>query len=148
MGAMCAGLGTFRGRNAGVWPPLKAMQMDFSAMSSPDWFDSDPRLADFGDWGWNMMKCWVETVETTNGRIDLLQNVKRRHHERKSPKELWVSGLLGHSGAFVIKHTLLVPLTWATVCLQSGETAWSTLALAAIPRISLSLSLSLYTGVS
>ena len=47
LGAMCAGLGTFRGRNAGVWPPLKAMQMDFSAMSSPDWFDSDPRLADF-----------------------------------------------------------------------------------------------------
>lgn len=40
-----SGLGTFRGRNAGVWPPLKAMQMDFSAMSSPEWFDSDPRLA-------------------------------------------------------------------------------------------------------
>ncbi|CAK8996429.1 NAD-dependent protein deacylase (Regulatory protein SIR2 homolog) [Durusdinium trenchii] len=40
-----SGLGTFRGRNAGVWPPLKAMQMDFSEMSSPDWFDTDPRLA-------------------------------------------------------------------------------------------------------
>eukprot|EP00434_Breviolum_minutum_P006536 symbB.v1.2.005769.t1/scaffold289.1/size287290/14 len=40
-----SGLGTFRGRNAGVWPPLKAMQMDFSRMSSPDWFDRDPRLA-------------------------------------------------------------------------------------------------------
>ncbi|CAJ1383520.1 unnamed protein product [Effrenium voratum] len=40
-----SGLGTFRGRNAGVWPPLKAMSMDFQEMSSPSWFDSDPRLA-------------------------------------------------------------------------------------------------------
>eukprot|EP01062_Namystynia_karyoxenos_P027625 TRINITY_DN21144_c0_g1_i1.p1 TRINITY_DN21144_c0_g1~~TRINITY_DN21144_c0_g1_i1.p1 ORF type:complete len:359 (+),score=77.07 TRINITY_DN21144_c0_g1_i1:69-1079(+) len=39
-----SGLGTFRGRNAGVWPPLKAMQVDFSEMSSPDWFQEDPRL--------------------------------------------------------------------------------------------------------
>ncbi|CAE7717629.1 cobB [Symbiodinium sp. CCMP2456] len=40
-----SGLGTFRGRNAGVWPPLKAMQMDFSEMSSPGFFNHDPRLA-------------------------------------------------------------------------------------------------------
>eukprot|EP00927_Polykrikos_kofoidii_P047937 TRINITY_DN4220_c0_g1_i1.p1 TRINITY_DN4220_c0_g1~~TRINITY_DN4220_c0_g1_i1.p1 ORF type:complete len:373 (+),score=42.96 TRINITY_DN4220_c0_g1_i1:74-1120(+) len=40
-----SGLGTFRGRNAGVWPPLRAMQMDFSEMSCPQWFDTDPRLA-------------------------------------------------------------------------------------------------------
>ena len=40
-----SGLGTFRGRNAGVWAPLKAMQMDFSEMSCPDWFESDARLA-------------------------------------------------------------------------------------------------------
>jgi len=40
-----SGLGTFRGRNAGVWPPLKAMQLDFSEMSSPGWFTEDPLLA-------------------------------------------------------------------------------------------------------
>merc|ERR1719399_1223004 len=40
-----SGLGTFRGRNAGVWPPLKAMQVEFPEMSSPDWFEADPRLA-------------------------------------------------------------------------------------------------------
>jgi len=40
-----SGLGTFRGKNAGVWPPLKAMQMDFSEMSQPSWFTTDPRLA-------------------------------------------------------------------------------------------------------
>jgi len=40
-----SGLGTFRGRNSGVWPPLKAMQKDFSEMSCPNWFGSDPRLA-------------------------------------------------------------------------------------------------------
>mmetsp|Transcript_54407 Transcript_54407/g.129657 ORF Transcript_54407/g.129657 Transcript_54407/m.129657 type:complete len:340 (+) Transcript_54407:95-1114(+) len=40
-----SGLGTFRGRNAGVWAPLKALRMDFSEMSSPQHFTRDPRLA-------------------------------------------------------------------------------------------------------
>lgn len=40
-----SGLGTFRGVAAGVWPPLKAMQLDFSKMSRPHWFEMDPRLA-------------------------------------------------------------------------------------------------------
>eukprot|EP00933_Yihiella_yeosuensis_P079931 TRINITY_DN93349_c0_g1_i1.p1 TRINITY_DN93349_c0_g1~~TRINITY_DN93349_c0_g1_i1.p1 ORF type:complete len:351 (-),score=37.33 TRINITY_DN93349_c0_g1_i1:108-1160(-) len=40
-----SGLGTFRGRNAGVWAPLKALRLDFSELSDPSWFDSDPRLA-------------------------------------------------------------------------------------------------------
>ena len=40
-----SGLGTFRGRYAGVWPQLKAMRMDFSEMSQPVFFDCDPRLA-------------------------------------------------------------------------------------------------------
>ena len=40
-----SGLGTFRGRNAGVWEPLKAMQIDFSEMSCPDVFEEDPRAA-------------------------------------------------------------------------------------------------------
>lgn len=39
-----SGLGTFRGRNAGVWPPLKALKVDFSEMSCPEWFETDPRL--------------------------------------------------------------------------------------------------------
>lgn len=34
---VCGGAGTFRGRNAGVWPPLKAFDLDFSEMSSPSW---------------------------------------------------------------------------------------------------------------
>jgi len=40
-----SGLGTFRGRNAGVWEPLKAMQIDFSEMSCPNVFEEDPRAA-------------------------------------------------------------------------------------------------------
>ena len=32
-----SGLGTFRCRNAGVWAPLQAVQMDFSEMSNPSW---------------------------------------------------------------------------------------------------------------
>lgn len=40
-----SGLGTFRGANAGIWPPLRVMRMDFSEMSDPMWFEKDPRLA-------------------------------------------------------------------------------------------------------
>lgn len=40
-----SGIGTFRGKNAGIWPPLKEMNMDFQQMSQPKWFESDPRLA-------------------------------------------------------------------------------------------------------
>eukprot|EP01065_Artemidia_motanka_P029566 TRINITY_DN35661_c0_g1_i1.p1 TRINITY_DN35661_c0_g1~~TRINITY_DN35661_c0_g1_i1.p1 ORF type:complete len:358 (+),score=70.81 TRINITY_DN35661_c0_g1_i1:129-1076(+) len=40
-----SGLGTFRGRNAGVWPPLRALGIDFSEMSCPRWFEDDPLLA-------------------------------------------------------------------------------------------------------
>lgn len=40
-----SGLGTFRGRNAGVWQPLKAMGIDFSEMSCPDVFEDDPYAA-------------------------------------------------------------------------------------------------------
>ena len=34
-----SGLGTFRGRNAGVWPPLKDLGMDFTEMSTPSHFE-------------------------------------------------------------------------------------------------------------
>lgn len=37
-----SGLGTFRGKNAGVWPPLIRRQLDFSEVSDPCWFDDDP----------------------------------------------------------------------------------------------------------
>ncbi len=40
-----SGLGTFRGRNAGVWAPLRALGRDFTELSCPDVFESDPRLA-------------------------------------------------------------------------------------------------------
>jgi NAD-dependent SIR2 family protein deacetylase len=40
-----SGLGTFRGKNAGVWPPLLRRGMDFSEASDPCWFDDDPQFA-------------------------------------------------------------------------------------------------------
>ena len=40
-----SGLGTFRGRNAGVWQPLKAMQRDFTEMSCPDALEQEPYTA-------------------------------------------------------------------------------------------------------
>merc|ERR1740129_288744 len=40
-----SGLATFRGRNAGTWLPLTTMQMDYTHMCDPHWFDDDPRLA-------------------------------------------------------------------------------------------------------
>ena len=40
-----SGLATYRGRNAGVWPPLAKLGLDLSEMSNPQWFDRDPQLA-------------------------------------------------------------------------------------------------------
>ena len=37
-----SGFGTFRGRNAGVWPPLQELGYDFTEMSNPQWFSDDP----------------------------------------------------------------------------------------------------------
>jgi NAD-dependent SIR2 family protein deacetylase len=40
-----SGLGTFRGKAAGVWPPLAKLGIDFSDMSCPDRFQEDPTFA-------------------------------------------------------------------------------------------------------
>jgi len=45
-----SGLGTFRGRYAGVWPPLKALCLDYTDISNPQVFEDDPRLA-WAYWG-------------------------------------------------------------------------------------------------
>jgi hypothetical protein len=54
-----SGFGTFRGRHAGVWPPLKALGMDYVEACSPALFVSDPRLA----WGF-----WSFSYNTYAGR--------------------------------------------------------------------------------
>jgi len=59
-----SGLGTFRGRNAGVWPPLERRGMDFSEMSCPDWFDKNPNFA----WAfWNYRYVAYTTAEPHQG---------------------------------------------------------------------------------
>eukprot|EP00039_Didymoeca_costata_P024470 m.10363 g.10363 ORF g.10363 m.10363 type:complete len:345 (+) comp4249_c0_seq1:169-1203(+) len=40
-----AGLGTFRGRNAGAWEPMVAMRKRHEQLSDPDWLRLDPRFA-------------------------------------------------------------------------------------------------------
>eukprot|EP01096_Ripella_sp_DP13-Kostka_P009529 TRINITY_DN3663_c0_g1_i1.p1 TRINITY_DN3663_c0_g1~~TRINITY_DN3663_c0_g1_i1.p1 ORF type:complete len:286 (+),score=98.85 TRINITY_DN3663_c0_g1_i1:41-898(+) len=69
-----SGLGTFRGVNAGVWPPLVRLGIDFSEMSCPARFVEDERLA-WSFWnfrysaytgnppheGYSIMKRWGET---------------------------------------------------------------------------------------
>jgi len=40
-----SGLGTLRGKNAGVGPPLLKRGLDFSEVSDPQWFDDDPHFA-------------------------------------------------------------------------------------------------------
>jgi len=41
---VASGLGTFRGVNAGVWPPLKKLGLDFTDLSDPVWFEKDAAL--------------------------------------------------------------------------------------------------------
>eukprot|EP01119_Soliformovum_irregulare_P000414 TRINITY_DN10288_c0_g1_i1.p1 TRINITY_DN10288_c0_g1~~TRINITY_DN10288_c0_g1_i1.p1 ORF type:complete len:307 (+),score=70.76 TRINITY_DN10288_c0_g1_i1:166-1086(+) len=69
-----SGLGTFRGPNAGVWPPLIKMNIDFSEMSNPKWFQTNPHLA-WAFWhfrytaytgaephdGYHILKKWAES---------------------------------------------------------------------------------------
>ena len=42
---VASGIGTFRGINAGVWPPLARLGIDFSQMSNPKQFLKDERFA-------------------------------------------------------------------------------------------------------
>jgi len=63
-----SGLGTFRGRNAGVWQPLKAMQRDFSEMSCPDVFEEDARAA----WAFWKFRHDAYTQSTPHDGYDIL----------------------------------------------------------------------------
>eukprot|EP01006_Ploeotia_vitrea_P008356 TRINITY_DN19813_c0_g1_i1.p1 TRINITY_DN19813_c0_g1~~TRINITY_DN19813_c0_g1_i1.p1 ORF type:complete len:300 (+),score=17.86 TRINITY_DN19813_c0_g1_i1:21-920(+) len=54
-----SGLGTFRGRHAGVWPPLKELDMDYTDICDPCWFKEDPPL------GWAFWHfCWKAYTES------------------------------------------------------------------------------------
>jgi len=39
---VASGLGTFRGKAAGIWPPLQKLGIEFPAMSTPSWFNKAP----------------------------------------------------------------------------------------------------------
>lgn len=55
-----SGLGTFRGKKAGVWDGLEAVGLDYADICEPHWFEDDPRLA----WGfWNF--CYQAYEATT-----------------------------------------------------------------------------------
>lgn len=40
-----SGLGTYRGRHAGVWPPLETMGIDYAEICTPDAMAEDPQLS-------------------------------------------------------------------------------------------------------
>lgn len=69
-----SGLGTFRGRNAGVWLPLKAMQLDFSEMSCPDAFEEDPYTA----WAFWKFRHDAYTQSSPHDGYRLLADLGRR----------------------------------------------------------------------
>jgi len=52
---VASGLGTFRGKNAGVWPPLQELKIDFTQMSNPKWFSypNDEKSRDSINFGWS-----------------------------------------------------------------------------------------------
>lgn len=56
-----SGFGTFRGRNAGVWSPLKGMNIDYTDICCPSYFYRDPFL------GWGFWKFCYQAYHI-NGR--------------------------------------------------------------------------------
>jgi hypothetical protein len=51
-----SGFGTFRGRHAGVWPPLQALGVDYVDVCSPALLASDPCLA-WAFWSFSYNAC-------------------------------------------------------------------------------------------
>lgn len=75
-----SGVGTFRGTNAGKWPPLEQRKMEFSQMSQPSWFqeDGDPELA-FGFW---CVACVVSSTPMSDklGKVLALRRLRQQVH--------------------------------------------------------------------
>jgi len=59
-----SGIGTFRGKYAGIWPPLEKLKIDFTQMSNPQRFVENPHFA----WSfWNFRFMSYTTNQPHNG---------------------------------------------------------------------------------
>ena len=70
-----SGLGTYRGRFSGVWPPLKALGIDYVDATDPHLFKADPRLA----WAY-----WASSFDQYTN--------KSRPHEGYTTLKRWARG--------------------------------------------------------
>ncbi|CAE8707303.1 unnamed protein product [Polarella glacialis] len=83
-----AGLGTFRGTHAGVWPPLERHGLDYADVCQPRWFEEDPAFA-WAFWGhcdrlytqtqthggYDLVKQWADQVKHKAGAFCLTTNI-------------------------------------------------------------------------
>ena len=104
-----SGLGTFRGKNAGVWPPLLKRGLDFSEVSDPQWFEDDARFA-WAFWkfrhdaytqapphrGYSLLREWAEGKP--HGMFSFTSNIDGHWFEAGVPEDrCWeVHGTVRH----------------------------------------------------
>ena len=104
-----SGLGTFRGKNAGVWPPLLKRGLDFSEVSDPQWFEDDAHFA-WAFWkfrhdaytqapphrGYSLLREWAEGKP--HGMFSFTSNIDGHWFEAGVPEDrCWeVHGTVRH----------------------------------------------------
>eukprot|EP00667_Euglena_gracilis_P017263 EG_transcript_18161 len=118
-----SGFGTFRGRNAGVWPPLLELGLEFPDMSNPQWFVKDAPFA----WAfWNFRITTYGTAEPHRGYQLLLDWGMRCPHGLFS----FTSNVDGHWGRAGLPEDRLYEVHGAVSHLQCsapcGDEVWPT----------------------
>eukprot|EP01124_Arcella_intermedia_P031539 TRINITY_DN7138_c0_g1_i1.p1 TRINITY_DN7138_c0_g1~~TRINITY_DN7138_c0_g1_i1.p1 ORF type:complete len:283 (+),score=55.32 TRINITY_DN7138_c0_g1_i1:24-872(+) len=84
-----SGLGTFRGRNAGVWPPLVRLNMDFTEASNPKWFPTQPNFA----WAFWVYRYNAYTSKEPHQGYHILKNLSTK---KKFGAFSYTSNIDGH----------------------------------------------------
>lgn len=93
-----AGLGTFRGKNAGIWPPLESRGLQFPQMSNPDRFEDDDELGG-PHFAWAFWKWRIDAYMgvPTSRAYEIVGNWATQKHSEGSPGSfVYTSNIDGH----------------------------------------------------
>lgn len=91
-----SGLGTFRGKNAGIWPPLEKLGICFSDMSNPQWFSKpEGKTNDTANFAWAFWK-WRWDAYTQNAPHTGYHLLNKWAKEKKHGAFSFTSNIDGH----------------------------------------------------
>lgn len=87
------GLGTFRGKAAGVWPPLEKLKLQFQDMSNPARFKEDDKYGP--NWAWSFWK-WRYTAYTGSEPHEGYQQLLDWSNMKKKPTFVFTTNIDDH----------------------------------------------------